>query len=335
MLYEIEKLKMTYGKRDVLDLDHLAFKQEKIIGLLGPNGAGKTTLLEILAFILTPSTGLVRYEKKSVDYRSPGLVKLRQEVVLVQQKLNLCSTSVSKNVGFPLKIRKIPKEKRGEIVEELLGLVGMEEFRDSQANRLSGGETQRVAIAQALACSPEVILMDEPTASVDVENQITIERIIREINRERKISVIFTTHDMTQASRVADEIVFMFEGKVGGSIYENIFSGQIETDTDGRNYCTIQNGFRLRVKTEKTGTVRLSIDPGGMEIGRELNGSLKENCFKGRLVQLTDEKDRVRAMVDVGIPLSILVSKDHFNALHIGIGEELWLTCPAEGLEVF
>ncbi|MBW1769069.1 MAG: hypothetical protein JRJ65_18730, partial [Deltaproteobacteria bacterium] len=95
--------------------------------------------------------------------------------------------------------------------------------------------------------------MDEPTASVDVENQITIERIIREINRERKISVIFTTHDMTQASRVADEIVFMFEGKVGGSIYENIFSGQIETDTDGRNYCTIQNGFRLRVKTEKTG----------------------------------------------------------------------------------
>jgi tungstate transport system ATP-binding protein len=99
----------------------------------------------------------------------------------------------------------------------------MRDFGHARAHKLSSGETQRVSIARALACFPEVILLDEPTANVDVENQIAIERIIREINRTKSISVVFTTHNMIQASRLADETVFLYEGKVARSIYENIF----------------------------------------------------------------------------------------------------------------
>ena len=99
--------------------------------------------------------------------------------MLVQQHCILFTATVWKNVEFPLTIRRIDKARRERIVEELLDLVGMAAFRHSKAHRLSGGETQRVAIAQALACFPEVILLDEPTANVDVENQITIERIVR------------------------------------------------------------------------------------------------------------------------------------------------------------
>ncbi len=331
MLYEVEKLGKTYDERNVLDLDHLAFEREKIVGLLGPNGAGKTTLLEILAFILAPSKGLVRYKKKPVDYRSPSLVKLRQEVVLVQQQPILFSTSVSKNVEFPLKLRKIPKGKRGEIVEELLGLVGMEEFKESRANRLSGGETQRVAIAQALACSPAVILLDEPTASVDVENQITIEHIIRQINQEKGISVIFTTHDRIQASRVADEMVFLFEGKRASTIYENIFSGRIAKDRDGRYYCATQNGIKLPVRRDRSGLVKVFINPELISINKK-EPSSREGLFKGRLLQVADEKDKVRILVDVGIPMSVLVPKENFSGLGISMGEELWVMIPPESI---
>lgn len=333
MLYEIKKLKKTYDGRNVLDLDHLELERQKIIGLLGPNGAGKTTLLEILAFLLAPSKGSVRYKGRLVDYRSTGQVKLRQEVVLVQQQPILFSTSVSKNVEFPLKLRKFPRGEREKIVRELLALVGMEEFRDYRANRLSGGETQRVAIAQALACSPGVILLDEPTASVDVENQIAIEHIIRQINHEKGISVIFTTHDRVQASRVADEMVFLFDGKRASTIYENIFSGRVERENDGRYYFVTQNGIKLPVRGERSGWVKAFINPEQICINKT-EPSPRENKYEGRLLQITDEKEKIRFLVDVGMPLSVLVQKEDFSELEFGIGEALWVSIPAEAIGV-
>ncbi|MBW1820659.1 MAG: ATP-binding cassette domain-containing protein, partial [Deltaproteobacteria bacterium] len=214
VLYELKNLIKTYDQRTVLNLERLNLKKNKVLGLLGPNGAGKTTLLEIMAFLIRPSAGSLWFKKEMVNFTNGNLMDLRRKVVLIQQQPLLFTTTVFKNVEYPLKIRKTSRAKRERIVKELLDLVGMGMFRHASAHKLSGGETHRVAIAQALACFPEVILMDEPTASVDVENQINIERIIKKINREKGISVIFTTHDMIQASRLADETVFLFEGKV-------------------------------------------------------------------------------------------------------------------------
>jgi tungstate transport system ATP-binding protein len=334
MLYALHHLRKVYDGRTVLDLENLSLEKGRVLGLLGPNGAGKTTLLQILGFLLDPSSGDLRFEDKKVDFTGGSLMDLRRRVVFVQQQPILFTSTVLKNVEFPLKIRNIPKERRNRVVDELLDLVGMAAFKHTRGHKLSGGETQRVAIARALACSPEVILLDEPTANVDVENQITIERIILEINRSKGISVIFTTHNMVQASRLADETIFLFEGRVARSIYENIFSGRIETDAKGSKYCVLQSGLRLRVNSEKSGTNRISIDPSAVKISQSGSG-LQENTFKGKLIQLTDEELRVRALVDVGIPLSVLIPKPVFRGQRLGMGEEVWLTCPAEGIEVF
>jgi len=335
VLYKLKNLKKTYDQRTVLDLDRLCLERNRILALLGPNGAGKTTLLEILAFLARPNAGDIWFDSEKVNFTHGNLMALRKKVVLVQQQPILFSTTVSKNVEFPLKIRNTPKAKRERIVGELLSLVGMEMFRHAIAHKLSGGETQRVAIARALACSPEVILMDEPTASVDVENQITIERIIREINREKRISVIFTTHNLIQASRLADETVFLYEGRVAQSIYENIFSGRIEDGGKRGNYCVIQNGLKLRVPPRKVGPIRVSIDPSALRVSQGRGDPSQDNTFKGTLTQLSSEQGRVRALVDVGIPLSVLIPKEKFKDLQLGVGEEVWLTCPAESIEVF
>jgi len=334
VLYELKNLIKTYGQRTVLNLERLNLEKNKILGLLGPNGAGKTTLLEILAFLIRPSEGDIWFKKEMVNFTNGNLMDLRRKVVLIQQQPLLFTTTVFKNVEYPLKIRKTPRAKRERVVKELLDLVGMGMFTHASAHKLSGGETHRVAIAQALACFPEVILMDEPTASVDVENQINIERIIIEINREKGISVIFTTHDMIQASRLADETLFLYEGKVAQSIYENIFSGLIEVNPKGYKYCVLNSGLKLRVCSQKSGSIRISIDPKAVKLNHKGSPS-KYNSFKGTLIQLTDEQTRVRALVDIGIPMSVLIPKEAFKSLHLNLGEKVRLYCPKESIDVF
>ncbi len=335
MLYELKNLIKTYDQRTVLNLERLSLEKNKVLGLLGPNGAGKTTLLEIMAFLIRPSAGSLWFKKEMVNFTNGNLMDLRRKVVLIQQQPLLFTTTVFKNVEYPLKIRKTLKAKRERIVKELLDLVGMGKFRHASAHKLSGGETHRVAIAQALACFPEVILMDEPTASVDVENQINIERIIKEINRKKGISVIFTTHDMIQASRLADETVFLFEGKVAQSIYENIFSGHIEVDPKGYKYCVLNSGLKLRVSSQKSGSIRISIDPKAVKLNHKGSGPSMYNSFKGTLIQLTDEQTRVRALVDMGIPMSVLIPKEVFKSLHLNLGEKVRLYCPKESIDIF
>jgi tungstate transport system ATP-binding protein len=335
MLFELNNLKKTYDGRTVLDLERLSLDRGKIISLLGPNGAGKTTLLEIMAFLSRPSSGEVWFNQEKVDFTTSKLIHLRRKVVLVEQQSILFTTRVWKNVAFPLRIRGTSKARRDQIVEELLDLVGMGAFRHAKADKLSGGETQRVAIARALACSPEVILLDEPTANVDVENQIAIERIIQKINQTKGISVIFTTHNMVQASKLADETVFLYEGKVARSIYENIFSGHMETDRTGSKHCVLQCGLRLGVGSEKSGPVRISIDPSAVKISQSRSHASMENTFQGKLIQLTDEKSRVRVLVDVGIPLSVMISKEVFGSLGLAMGQDVWLTCPQGSIQVF
>ncbi len=335
MLYKLKRLKKVYNHRTVLDIEGLTLEKGQVTGLLGPNGSGKTTLLKILTFILEPTSGEIRFKGKRVDFASGKLIDLRRKVVLVQQQPILFTSTVANNVAFPLRIRKIEKTERERLVGELLELVGMLSFRDAMAHRLSGGETQRVAIARALACSPEVILMDEPTANVDVENQIVIERIIGEINQKREISVIFTTHNMIQASRLAEKTVFLFEGKVAQSTCENIFSGFIEEDEKGEKTCILQGGVRLHVKNGRPGPVRISIDPERIKVGQGDGDLSSKNAFTGRLIQLTDEHSRVRALVDVGIMLSALIQKERLDDLDIRIGMELWVRCPEQSIEVF
>ena len=316
-----------------MDVDVLSLEEGRVLGILGPNGAGKTTLLEILAFLQAPTSGELIFNGERIDFNANALIHLRRKVVIVGQHPILFTTTVSKNLEFPLGVRKLPKENRERMIDELLDLVGMSPFRNARAHNLSGGETQRVAIARALGCSPEVILFDEPTANVDVENQIAIERIIQEVNREKGISVIFTTHDMIQASRLADQTMFLFDGKIAHSTYENIFNGRIELDGDGSKYCIIQSRLRLGVHTHRDGPVRILIDPTRVKVTLDEGEVATENIFCGKLIQLTDEQSRVRALVDVGIPLSVLIPKEQFGKMCLGPGEPVCLTCPPESIK--
>lgn len=213
MLYTLEHLVYRYGARDVLDIAHLDFEQGRIHALVGHNGAGKTSLLMILAFLTAPTSGRVTFMGTPVEDSEKARQRLRREVVLVPQHPIMFSTSVCANIEFGLKIRKIGRERRVRIVDEVLEMVGLSRYKLAMAHELSGGETQRVALARALALSPRVLLCDEPTASVDMANQGVIADLMHRANMERGATIIFTTHDRAQALSLAHNIVALENGR--------------------------------------------------------------------------------------------------------------------------
>ena len=115
--------------------------------------------------------------------------------------------------------------------------------------------------------------------------------------------------------------MFLYEGRIAQSIYENIFSGRIEVGEKGGKYCVLQNGLKLRVQSQKAGPIRISIDPNTLRVSKGIDDPFEENTFKGTLIQLSSEQGRVRALVDVGIPLSVLIPKETFKDLQLGVGE--------------
>jgi tungstate transport system ATP-binding protein len=335
MLFQVNGLTKTYGQRTVLDLPSLGLEKGLIYSLQGPNGSGKTTLLEILSFLALPTSGEILYEGRKVDPGRNSLTALRREIVMVPQNPILFTTTVYRNIELGLRIRGISGEERERAVHECLDLVGMREFLNAPAHKLSGGETQRIAIARALACSPKVIFFDEPTSNVDATSQKAIERIMRDINTRKNISLVFTTHDPGQASRLSHRVITLFEGRPVNSAFGNIFKGHVSIDERGRGLCLVEDKVHLVVEAQRSGDVNLSLDPTKIKVlGRDDPGTL-QNRLRGVVVRLADEGTQILLTLDVGVPLNILLPNDGTPQPPLTLRQEVEVYCPPEAIQVF
>jgi len=190
---------------DGIDLD---LSDPGITMVMGPNGAGKSLLLRLMHGLIAPSAGLIRYGGDLLD----DSVRRRQAMVF--QRPVLLRRSVQANMDFVLGINgRGSGAQRAERRDELLDLVGLLGRKSQPARSLSGGEQQRLALARALACEPDVLFLDEPTASLDPASTLMIETAVRQA-REMGTKMIFVTHDVGQARRLASEVVFLHRGRV-------------------------------------------------------------------------------------------------------------------------
>jgi tungstate transport system ATP-binding protein len=174
--------------------------------VLGPNGAGKTLLLRIAHGLIEPSEG-------RVEWLGPEAPHARLRQAMVFQRPVLLRRSVGANIAYALKLRRLSRDERRARLDEALQATGLGPLRRRAARVLSGGEQQRVALARAWALRPEVLFLDEPTASLDPAATRAIESLIEQLAM-RGVKVVMTTHDLGQAQRLADEIVFMHGGRV-------------------------------------------------------------------------------------------------------------------------
>lgn len=339
MIYSVTQLIKTYGPRTVLDIPRFEIEREGIYALLGPNGAGKTTFLNILGFIEAPSSGQITFRSQAVQFSEPELQRLRKDVVILDQQPILFTTTVYKNLEFGLKIRGIPTKQRRHIIDETLALVGMQDFAQAQAHHLSGGETQRVAIARALALSPTVFLCDEPTSSVDVENQSIIGNILRQVADTKKITVLFTTHDRLLAASLANHTLVLNHGKMVPTVYENIFSARLDQNESGAHQCVIGDIVRLTIKPDmlkdKKKQIKVFINPAEITVGSIAEDNQLLNNLQGRVVQVSAENGLIRVVIDAGIRIAILMPPEKYNQTRPMVGESINLSIPPAAVKAF
>ena len=213
-LFALENLRHSYEDRIILDISSLAFEEKRIHAIIGPNGSGKTTLCNILGFILKPNTGKIYYRGDNIYTENGTVERLRKKITMVHQNPFLFNTSVEKNVAYGLRVRKHPRSQWKPKVEECLKLMGMEHLRRQRATRLSGGETQRVAMARALAIDPEVLILDEFTANVDRNYVEIMENVIQDVFNKKNITIFLVTHDEEQALRIAHTSTHLMDGRI-------------------------------------------------------------------------------------------------------------------------
>jgi tungstate transport system ATP-binding protein len=210
--YSIRDLVFSYSDKPALTIESLDIPASEIVALVGPNGSGKTTLLHLLAFILTPQHGTICFFEEPV--RNENLIDFRRKVGLLPQNPYLFRSSVLDNVTVGLKLRGTRRHVARKIARESLVNVGMEGFESRQAACLSGGEAQRVALARTLALNPDVLLFDEPGNHLDLESVKRTEQAIMNLSREKKKTVIFTTHNRAFAHNLTNSVIQLFHGRV-------------------------------------------------------------------------------------------------------------------------
>jgi len=310
---KIENIKKNYDKRVILEIPHLEFESGMIYALVGPNGAGKTTLLRILNLLEQPDEGEIYFDSQQI--KPTDVLNVRRQMTLVMQNAVLFRTSVFNNVAYGLKVRSSDKKMIHSSVLSALDLVGLTGFEHRKAKQLSAGEAQRVALARALVLQPKILLLDEPTANVDKRNVSVIESVLRKVNSEFKTTIIFTTHDLSQAYRITNKIISLLDGKIMGGGSENTFYGIFGKDDKHRSFINITPDVRIEIMSHEPESSGISIDPEDISISFEPVNSDGLNCVEGHVTSITMMDEVIRLTINVGVEMVLMVKPEVFQEM--------------------
>ena len=213
-MIHIEGLRKVYNNGyEALKSINLEINEGELVCLLGPSGCGKTTILNLLAGLLDPTSGDIKFDNESIIGKHP---KDRNIGLVFQNYALYPHMTVLENVMFPLTVgkKKKPKSEAIEIAKKYMKITSIEELANKKPGEMSGGQQQRVAITRALVQNPKILLLDEPLSNLDARLRLKIREEIRRLVKEIGITTIFVTHDQEEALSISDRIVLMNEGVV-------------------------------------------------------------------------------------------------------------------------
>ncbi|WEV39591.1 ABC transporter ATP-binding protein [Lactobacillus sp. ESL0681] len=329
---EVKNLKKVYdnGHEAIKDVS-FSVKKGDLVCLLGPSGCGKTTILNILAGLLEPTSGDIRFGGKSVvDVAS----KDRQIGYVFQNYALYPHMSVLQNVMFPLTVGKNKRSKAEaeQVARKYMKLTQITELADEKPGKLSGGQQQRVAIARALVQEPQILLMDEPLSNLDARLRLQIREEIRDLVKSVGITTLFVTHDQEEALSIGDKIILFNDGViqqddlgqnfylapnnyfvanfVGNPVIDNFKVTKTATELAGSNFTIeLADLDESRFKRElPDGDYYLSVRP--ENIKPDVNGFLTteiddiELIGRERILKFTHDGTQLRSLIDLETPIS-------------------------------
>jgi tungstate transport system ATP-binding protein len=297
-LYELLGITQVYAGKLVLDIPELRIERGRVIGITGPNGSGKSTLLRILAFLEKPAAGIIRF--KGIPVVDPG-GELRKRATLLLQESRLLKRSVFDNVAYGLKARR-QTEGLSSRVCEALSMVGLDpsEFASRSWFELSGGESQRVALASRLILDPEVLILDEPTASIDASSAAIIRGAILETRERIGTTVITVSHDLDWAYGSSDEVISMFSGKVRSRGPENIIHGPWSSSEEGTLLKKLDDGQIITASCFPGSSETAALDPEDIIISTVTPENISaRNAIRGTVTRMYLENGSDSVLVTI------------------------------------
>ncbi len=332
----IQNVTKAFGNSVVLDNFNAVFDNGEFITLLGPSGCGKTTMLRIIAGFEKPTSGCVMFDDKIVSSDKVFLQPEKRDIGMVFQSYAVWPhMTVEDNVAYPLKIKKVNKATIKKKVDHVLDMVHLTQYAQRIPSQLSGGQQQRVALARALVAEPALLLLDEPLSNLDAKLRESMRFEIKEIQRDFGITVVYVTHDQTEAMAMSDRIVVINRGviqQIGGprEIYTTPvnpfvadFVGKIEfLDGEVKDGCIELDGCgqRLPYEGDKKGRVIVGIRPEQITYAAEgegkLTGTVKTHFYLG-------DVDDCR--VDLGGEKEVRVIADPYESIGIEAGKRVCL----------
>jgi putative spermidine/putrescine transport system ATP-binding protein len=330
-----DKVTKSFGIMTVVDDLDLSIAKGEFVSLLGPSGSGKTTLLMMLAGFENPTSGAISVGGKRVDALPPHK---RNMGVVFQNYALFPHMSVAENVAFPLKMRGISRSEIVERVNKALDMVQLGAFHERRPIQLSGGQQQRVALARALVFEPEVVLMDEPLGALDKKLREQMQMDIRDIHHRLGLTIVFVTHDQTEALTMSDRIAIFNHGKIeqiGGpaDIYDrprtqfvaefigetNLLSGRVTSYDDGILSVALGGGREIRVASptgmEPGKQVKVSVRPERIEISPTSPG---QNQLIVQVRDIVYHGDHLQVQVDAGSCSLVIKAPRKAEAPQIG-----------------
>jgi len=213
-------------------------------------------------------------------------------------------------------------------------------YKTARAHELSGGETQRLALARALVLEPEVLLCDEPTASVDTENQAIIISLLQQINAERGTTIIFTTHDRLQAASLAQHTLMLENGRLTNTTYENSYACTCHHHEGSQVRCILQGITEISLPALPPGwppiqTGRIHIAPEKITLERNDFHPSAGATMTGAIILIMAEGEKIRVVVNVGVLMVVLIDQARYAALRPAIGETICLRLEADAISFF
>lgn len=334
-IYQLTDIQHFYGDKQVLGIKSFDICQGSITGLIGPNGSGKTTFLKLLAFAQKPSHGSIRYKGRAEKPFSPTI---RSKVTLLTQKPYLLKRTVFENITYGLKIRKDTCNIK-QRVSTVLSSVGLDFDRFSQRmwHELSGGEAQRVAMAARLILKPEILLLDEPIASVDTESA----KLIREASLNARdrwgTTLVIASHDLSWLFSVSDHQVSIRNGKLFSTGIENIITGPFEPKDGHMVIKRLDREQNLRLKAPEPGRSTAVIKKEKTYI----NGNFKTdrpgmNHVGGRIISMHLETRQNLIMVNIRIgtlSFDLSLSPDQISKENLYPGKEVTIRFHPDDVE--
>ena len=211
-IIEIKNLHKYFGKNEVLKGIDLDIKKGEVVVIIGPSGSGKSTFLRSMNLLETPTKGVISFEGVDITDKSNDIFKMREKMGMVFQQFNLFpNMTVKENITLsPIKTKGVSKADADAKAMVLLEKVGLKDKADAYPTSLSGGQQQRLCIARAIAVKPQILLMDEPAASLDPVATMQLEETMFELKED--YSIIIVTHNMQQAARASDYTAFFYLG---------------------------------------------------------------------------------------------------------------------------